>query len=466
MTTDPVLDDLSEDALTGRSDAAGEPSWLRDRRLEAFKRYLDQDWPDSRLDEFWRSTPFKRIAVDLSLATPDGHVGAAPPALPDRVAGLLTELKATGGSLQLLDEAVAGLELSPALAEQGVVLTDLATAARDHGDIVDAHLGSLTTTNREGTGAGEDRTVTLSDAAWTGGAFLYVPAEVEVTEPLGIHLHVSRAAAHLPRVLVVLERHARATVLIEHTSDDLTAPTTVDEVVEVVVGDEARADVASLQEWSGRVGHLSLQKAAVHRDATYRHLTVTTGGETVRLRPEVDLVGAGSSCEPLGIYYSDEGQHFDLQPFIRHLAPHARSEISYKGALQGNSRTVFRGNVLVGKDAVGTHTNETNRALILTDGARADSTPFLEILCSDVQAGHGSATGQIDREHIFYLESRGIPRREAVRLIVHGFFREILDSFAIPAVRDRAMSHIQREVEQVDLDVVGVSGALDEEGGS
>lgn len=465
--TGPALDRLDEDTLTGGIGAAGEPSWLRERRLEALRRYLDQPWPDSRRDEYWRSTPFQRFHMDLEVVT-NGHVAApvrdpatseaAPERLPDGAAGTLDELAVTGGAVELRDSAVVSVRLSDELAARGVILTDLRTAAREHPELVRAHLGSLTTSDRDGTGAGEDRTITANDAAWTGGAFLYVPPDVELDEPLGIHLHVSRPGAHLPRILAVIDHHARASIYIEHTSDaDLSAPATVDEVVEVVVNDGARADVATLHEWSGPVGHLSLQKAAVHRDARYRHLAVNIGGQTVRLRPEVDLVGPGASCEPLGIYFADEGQHFDLQPYIRHIAPHTTSDVLYRGALQGRARTVFRGNILVGPDAVGASANENNKSLLLSDGARADSTPFLEILCSDVSAGHGSATGQIDRDRVFYLQARGIPRPEAVRLIVLGFFREVLDAFDLPALRDRALAHIERELGRTDLSAISLA---------
>jgi Fe-S cluster assembly protein SufD len=182
----------------------------------------------------------------------------------------------------------------------------------------------------------------------------------------------------------------------------------------------------------------------------------------VRLRPEVDLVGEGAACFPRGVYFADEGQWFDMQPYIRHIAPRATSDVLFKGALQGKSRTIFRGNVWVGADAVGTDTNETNRSLILTDGARADSTPFLEIFCADITAGHGSATGQIDARHLFYLESRGIPRQQALRLIVFGFFREVLDELDLPGVQDRALAHIEREISTADLSRIGVGRLTDE----
>jgi Fe-S cluster assembly protein SufD len=442
------FDALDETAV--RELAGDEPSWLVDRRLAATKRYTDQAWPDSRADEFWRSTPFAR-RIDVALPVALGSDADAPTSL----AGSLERpvVQAT-----VVDGRLTEVAVPAGLADRGVVVADLAEAAVTHEALVREHLGSLTTSSEDGTGSDEDRTITASDAAWTGGVFVHVPDEVELAEPISVHVHVTEAAVHLPRVLVVLGHHARATLYLEHTSaGDVDA--LVDEVAEFVVGDAAQLDVVSLQEWGDGVRHLGLQKAAAHRDASVRHLSVTVGGHTVRLRPEVDLVGQGSSTRPLGLYFADGGQWFDLQPYVRHLAPRATSDVLFKGALQGRSRTVFRGNIFVHKDAVGTSTDETNRSLILSPGARADSTPFLEIECADITAGHGSATGQIDARHLFYLESRGIDREQALRLIVQGFFREVLAEADLPGVEDRAMSHIEAEIAAVDVDVLAVSDA-------
>jgi Fe-S cluster assembly protein SufD len=445
------LDALSEDALTAHSDAAGETPWLRDRRLVAFKRYLDQDWPDSRQDEFWRSTPFdKRIDVDRDLVAT-----AADVELP---ASVLASIDEPTASVQIVDGEVTRITVPTELSDQGLILTDLRTAASEHEDLVEPALGSLTTSDPDGTGGQEDRTITVNDAAWTAGVFLYVPPELELSAPIGVHVHVTQPGAHLPRVLAVAGHHAKAMVYLEHTSvpgvDAL-----VDEVVEVIAQDSAEVHVASLQTWSNEIEHLSLQKVQAHRDATVGQLSVTIGGRTVRFRPETDLVGPGASTRPLGIYFADEGQWFDLQPYVRHIAPRASSDVLFKGALQGRSRTVFRGNVYVAKDAVGTDTDENNKSLILTEGARADSTPFLEIHCADITAGHGSATGQIDARHLFYLESRGIPRDEALRLIVFGFFREVLGEVKLPGLEEAALDAIDARVAAADLSTFQVNDA-------
>jgi Fe-S cluster assembly protein SufD len=445
------LDALTEDELRTRSSGAGEPVWLQDRRLEAYKRFVDQAWPDSRADEFWRSTPFdRRFDVGRRLVAGADTAAATPAALVD-------DLELEAAVVRIVDGEVVDVTIPTALAERGVLVADLSLAAAEQADLVREHLGSLTTTG-QGTGADEDRTITLNDAAWTAGAFVHVPAEVEVEVPISVQVHVTEPGAHLPRVLMVAGHHAKATLYVEHTSEgDVDA--LVDEVVEVIAQDASQVDVVSLQEWGSGIQHLALQKVQAHRDTTVRSLAVTIGGATVRLRPECDLVGPGASVRPLGIYFADEGQWFDLQPYVRHLAPRATSDVLFKGALQGKSRTVFRGNIFVHKDAVGTSTDETNRSLILTHGARADATPFLEIECADITAGHGSATGQIDARHLFYLEARGIPREVALRLIVNGFFLEVLDEVDLPGITERTAAHIERELAATDLDAITIDDA-------
>jgi Fe-S cluster assembly protein SufD len=454
MTT--LISALDATDLASRSTSAGEPTWLVERRRTAATRFAAQAWPDSRLDEFWRSTPFDvRFDVDRGLV--DGTPGASAPA------GVLADVEGGGVQVTIVDGALTSITTHPAATAAGVVVTDLATAAVEHTALVEAHLGRLTTSAETGTGVDEDRTIVLSDAAWTGGVFIHVPDEAQVSVPISVHVHVATAGVHLPRVLAVIGRHASVTLYLEHTSAT-GVDALVDEVAEIVVSDGAQLRLASLQDWDAGVQHLGLQKVEVHRDASVRSLAFTTGGSTVRLRPEFDLVGPGAEVRPLGIYMASEGQWFDLQPYVRHIAPRASSDVLFKGALQGHSRTVFRGNVFVHRDAFGTSTDENNRSLILTEGARADATPFLEIECSDITAGHGSATGQIDARHLYYLQSRGIDRETALRLIVTGYFTEILVEADMPGVTERAIAVIESRIAEADLSAVQVNDrALREE---
>jgi Fe-S cluster assembly protein SufD len=446
MTTLSLLD---ADSLASTSEAAGEPTWLVERRRIAARRFVGQAWPDSRTDEFWRSTPFDvRFDVERPLTTSTDSATVP--------AGVLADVDGGGVQVTIVDGVLTSIAQHSAAEAAGVVVTDLRTAAVEHNALVEAHLGRLTTSAEAGTGSDEDRTITLSDAAWTGGVFIHVPDEADLAVPISVHVHVTAPGAHLPRVLAVIGKHARATLYLEHTSDEGVSAL-VDEVAEIVVQDGAKLRLATLQDWSAGIEHLGLQKVEVQRDAHVLALAFTTGGTTVRLRPEFDLVGPGAEVRPLGVYMASEGQWFDLQPYVRHIAPRATSDVLFKGALQGESRTVFRGNVFVHRDAFGTSTDENNRSLILTEGARADATPFLEIECSDITAGHGSATGQIDARHLYYLQSRGIDRETALRMIVTGYFTEILDEADLPGITARAIAIIEQRIASADLSAVQVN---------
>ncbi|HKJ57545.1 MAG TPA: Fe-S cluster assembly protein SufD [Nitriliruptoraceae bacterium] len=463
-TPQPTLDTLDEAHLASQSRDTGEPSWMADRRQQALSTWSGQSWPDRKKDEFWRNTPFARLVdVGRPLITGADHDGDHTVEL---AVGVVDHLDAPAATVTIVDGDLLDVRVDQSWADQGLVVVGLRDAAAGPwAGIVSEHLGSLTTTGH-GSGADEDRTISANDAAWDAGVFVYVPAELEVKAPIGIQAHVTRPGVHQPRILVKAEHHATARVVLEHVGGDLgdvertsrvKAPAVVNEVVEVIARDSAQVDVVSVNEHGDDVAYLALQKAAVHRDATVRHLSVTLGGATVRIRPEADLVGPGASAVYSGIYFTDEGQHFDVQPYMRHLAGHTTSNVLYKGALQGDSRTVFRGNVFIHKDAKGSDTQEDNRNLILTKGARADSTPFLEIECADITAGHGSATGQIDARNLFYLQARGIERADALRLIVLGFFNEVLDRIDMPVVAARAQAAIEGEIAMTDLDRVTVS---------
>ena len=210
MTTLSLLDASS---LASEHEASGEPTWLVARRRAAADRFAGQAWPDSRADEFWRSTPFDlRFDVERSLVVPGASV-----AVPE---GVLADVEGGGVRVVIVDGALVSITPHEAATAAGVVVTDLATAALEHTALVEGHLGRLTTSVQGGTGSDEDRTISLSDAAWTGGVFIHVPDEVELDVPISVHVHVATPGAHLPRLLVVVGHHAKATLYLEHTSDE------------------------------------------------------------------------------------------------------------------------------------------------------------------------------------------------------------------------------------------------------
>ncbi|WP_158864298.1 Fe-S cluster assembly protein SufD [Leifsonia sp. AG29] len=221
------------------------------------------------------------------------------------------------------------------------------------------------------------------------------------------------------------------------------------ENVEFLLGEGARLTVVTLQEWDDDALHVAAHFAELADGAHLKHVAVTLGGGVVRLNPSAHLAGARSDAELLGAYFADASQHLEQQVYVHHDGPETRSRVTYKGALQGHgARTVWIGDVLIGPKAVGTDTYEQNRNLVLTDGARADSVPNLEIETGDiVGAGHASATGRFDDEQLFYLQSRGIPEQEARRLVVRGFLSEIVQQIGSPSLQERLQAKIEAELD-------------------
>ena len=236
---------------------------------------------------------------------------------------------------------------------------------------------------------------------------------------------------------------SRAILILENTGE-----ARLTENVEIILGESANLTVVSLQEWGDTAVHLTNHFATIGRDARLKHVVVSLGGSIVRVNPSVRLAGPGSDTELLGLYFADAGQHLEQQVFVHHAAPNSRSRVTYKGALQGQgARTVWIGDVLIGRNAPGTDSYEQNRNLVLTEGTRADSIPNLEIETGDITgAGHASATGRFDDEQLFYLQSRGITEDEARRLVVRGFLSEIVQQIGSPLLEDRLQAAIEAEL--------------------
>jgi Fe-S cluster assembly protein SufD len=247
-------------------------------------------------------------------------------------------------------------------------------------------------------------------------------------------------------VQVRAELYAEAVVVIDHRGSGVYADN-----VEFVVGEGAKLTVVSIQDWADDAVHISAHHAKIGRDALLKHTVVTLGGDVVRLSPTMSFADKGGEVDLTGLYFADAGQHFEHRTFVDHAVPNCKSNVTYKGALQGEgAHTVWIGDVLIRAAAEGTLTYELNRNLILTDGARADSVPNLEIETGEIAgAGHASATGRFDDEQLFYLQARGIPEDQARRLVVRGFFHELLMKITVPELRERLEAAIEAELEAV-----------------
>ncbi|WP_081633873.1 Fe-S cluster assembly protein SufD [Terracoccus sp. 273MFTsu3.1] len=327
------------------------------------------------------------------------------------------------------------------------LLAEGATGSLDWSTSLPEGVTTSTITSEQAQGLGilppQDRAAVVAGAAAGGALLLDIPAEAELDEPVRLSLVGHGGEPVHGHLVVRAGRFSKATVVVEHTGSARYA-----QLVSVVTGDGSDLTVVSVQRWADDAQHLAQHDALVGRDARFKHLSVSLGGEVVRVNANVRYAGPGGDATLLGVYFADAGQHLEHRSYIDHNAPHCKSRATYKGALQGETaRTVWVGDVLIRAEAEGTDTYELNRNLVLTDGARADSVPNLEIETGEIEgAGHASATGRFDDLQLFYLQSRGINEDEAKRLVVRGFFADIIREIPLADLRDEITAAIEDEL--------------------
>ncbi|KUI00601.1 Fe-S cluster assembly protein SufD [Mycobacterium sp. IS-3022] len=299
-------------------------------------------------------------------------------------------------------------------------------------------------------GVPADRVAAQAFSSFDTATIVTVARDTEVAEPIEIDISgPGEGAVAYGHLQIRVEELSRAIVVV-----DLRGSGTYADNVEIIVGDSAGLGVIWIADWADDMVHVSAHHARLGKDAVLGHVNVTLGGDVVRTTATVRFTGTGGDAKLLGTYFADDGQHFESRLLVDHAHPNCKSDVLYKGALQGDpasnrpdAHTVWVGDVLIRAEAIGTDTFEVNRNLLLTDGARADSVPNLEIETGEiVGAGHASATGRFDDEQLFYLRARGIPEDQARRLVVRGFFNEIIAKIAVPAVRERLTEAIEREL--------------------
>jgi Fe-S cluster assembly protein SufD len=291
-----------------------------------------------------------------------------------------------------------------------------------------------------------DRVAASALAGFTAGTLVSVPTGAVASRPTVVSLRGEGAdAISYGHLVVAVGAQAEAVVVIDHQGSACYAGN-----LEVIVGDGAKLTLVSVQDWADDAVHVGSHAYKVGRDATLRSVVVSFGGDLVRLTPTVAYSGPGGDAELLGLYFADTGQHLEHRLLVDHAVPNCKSRVTYKGALQGTAaHTVWVGDVVIRAAATGTDTYELNRNLLLTDGARADSVPNLEIETGEVVgAGHASATGRFDEEQLFYLQARGIPADLARRLVVRGFFAEVIEKIAVPELVERLLASVDAELER------------------
>ncbi|HEX2091806.1 MAG TPA: Fe-S cluster assembly protein SufD [Longimicrobiaceae bacterium] len=418
----------------------GEPEWLQEARLAAYDAFAEAPMPTTRVEE-WRYTDIGSV---LKLE-PLGFAEEARPVdtaegLPAGLRAVLAEAGSASARLAQTDASVTLRELPEELRARGVVFTSLEAAVREHPERVRRYLGTAVTPQ-----AG--KFAALSTAFWTGGLFLYVPRDVRVEVPFRSYRWVSEGGCSVfPRTLVVAEPGAEVALVDELASPDLGRQTLAVPAAEIFAEEGARVTYVALQRWGAGVVHLGTDRVVAGRDARVTALYMALGGDLARSDVQCRLAKPGSHVDLLGLYITDGAQHVDHETLQDHASPHASSNLLFKGALRDRSRSVFRGLIRVHPGAQRTDAYQTNRNLILSSEARADSLPNLEIQADDVRCSHAATVGQLDEEEIFYLLSRGIPKAEAVRLVVFGFFGEVLEQLPLPGVREELMRAVERKL--------------------
>jgi Fe-S cluster assembly protein SufD len=283
-----------------------------------------------------------------------------------------------------------------------------------------------------------DRISALAAANVAQVVLVTIAAEAQLSEPVTLR-SIGKPGLNYGHFVIDARAYSSATVVMDHLGE-----ATVAANVEVLVGDGANLTLVSVQDWDAGAVHVAAHAARLNRDARYTHIAVNLGGDVVRLNPTVTYAGPGASAELYGLSFAGSGQHQESRLYVDHSVPQCGSQVVYKSVLDGDTaRTVWIGDVRIRPAAVATMTYELNRNLLLTDGARADSVPNLEIETGEIAgAGHASATGRFDDLQLFYLQSRGIPEDEARRLVVRGFFADVLDHIKVPELHDRLMASI------------------------
>ena len=416
-----------------------EPDWLRDRRREAFAQFVDSPMPTLR-DEEWRRTDIRAFKI-ATFAPPMTHAPSeeSRQALAPSWEALSAHYAA---GVEHVDGAVTrrpdDTKLPP-----GVVFIDLETAANEHQELLRRYL--LTDAVHPGT----DAFSALHAAFWTGGTLLYVPRGVKADIPLFSLVGLSKAGSvDMNHTLVIVEDGAEATLIQETAGRGRAdAPALHCGAVELFVGGGAKLRFVNIQNWDLGTWHFSRERALVGRDAELQWTVGGLGSRLAKVNQEVALTGQGARAQVNGVMFTGKKQHLAYFTRQDHQAPHTTSDLLYKGGLKDSSRVVWKGMIRVEKDAQKTDAYQKNNSLLLSEDARADSIPGLEIEANDVRCTHGATAGRVDEEMVFYAQSRGVKRDEAVRLIVEGFFANVYDRITLEPVRETLRQAVADKLE-------------------
>jgi Fe-S cluster assembly protein SufD len=428
---------FTPDSFTAFLDSRPEPRWLVEMRRQAWDAFYDLPMPDRKHEE-WARTDIRAFHLEqFHLPEPSAANRAEPHAL-------LAEGVDLAGQAVTIDSHMVRAELDPEWAKQGVLFDSLERVACERGELVRSHLSARVVDPQT------DKFAALSAAFWSGGTMLYVPRGVVVEHPLHAMSAMTSGGIDLGRTLVVLEEGAEATLLAETASTEPDAAGLHCGAIELLLAPGSRLRYVNLQNWGKGVWHFAHQKAIVGRDAAIQWTIGALGARLAKVNQHVVMIGEGADVQVNGAMFTEGKQHLSYHTLQHHMAGSCRSDLLYKGALQDQSRLVWRGMIHVDPGAQKSDGYQRDDNLVLSESARADSIPGLEIQADDVRCTHGATVGRVDDELLFYAQTRGLTRREASRMIVLGFFQQVFDRITIPSVRDALAEAIGRRVREYE----------------
>lgn len=434
MTVLDIPQGMTREAVEHLSAAKNEPDWMRDFRLRAWQIFESLPMPTLR-DEEWRRTDIRRLILEN--LSPYGAAGGASVPSPLRLEGNVA------GTIIHQNSDTIERTVSEDLARQGVIFTDLDTALREHPDLVRRSFMTQAVT------PDYNKFTALNAAFWSGGTFLYVPRQVEIALPLrALYTLTAGGAGLFTHTLIVVEPGARLTYIEEYAAAPLTSQALNAGVVEIILSQNAHFTFIGVQDWPSGMYDISTARAVMERDSRLDWLAVGTGAGITKANIEAGMTGPGATTQMLGMVWGHGASHTDLHTVQDHIAPHTTSDLLYKNALTDSSRSVFSGRIRVEKGAQGTDAYQANRNILLSEKASSFPSPNLEIEANEVRCTHGASVGKVDEDQLFYLMARGLPRAAATRMIVEGFFEEVLQREPADSIRDNLRDLMVRKLDE------------------
>jgi Fe-S cluster assembly protein SufD len=426
---------FSQESFESFLQSRSEPAWLVELRRRSWDMFQSLPMP-SRTDEEWRRTDIRLFRLDrFGFPALDSGSAEVPSAL--LTAGVeLAGTSVTRNSVQI------SAALDPAYCKRGVLFGSLDSFASSHGELIRQHLFT------RAVDPGSDKFAALHAAAWSGGTLLYVPRGVVIERPLHLLSALADGGIDFGHTLVILEEDSEVTLLAETAGGDHAGLHCG--AIEIFVGPGARLRYVNLQNWGHGVWHFGHQKALIARDGQLQWTIGALGSRLAKVNQHVALTGRGATAQVNGVMFTEGKQHLSYHTLQHHQAEACHSDLLYKGALQDESRVVWRGMIKVDHGAQKTDAYQRDDNLMLSEQARADSIPGLEIEADDVRCTHGATAGRVDDEMIFYAQARGLTRNEAIRMIVAGFFQQVFDRITIESVRNALGEAIGRRIRHYD----------------